>query len=138
MWNSPKGESSPKVMLTIVWNRHGFHVVDLLLMGSKSNRGHYISHILLSLREIVILPPYQDDTRWHKMTQGDILWFTLTMPDLTGPKRLLYCFGSQFPTPSASSSLLTMYGPLKLLAFRRSERNASGELIRRTWWTLLR
>jgi hypothetical protein len=37
--------SSPQMMLTVVWNPHGFHLIDVLPKGSKFHAGHYISHI---------------------------------------------------------------------------------------------
>jgi transposase len=44
--------SSPKLMLTIVWNPHGFHIIDILPKGAKFNSDYYISHILTPLAEI--------------------------------------------------------------------------------------
>jgi hypothetical protein len=38
--------NSPKIMLTIVWNPHGFHVIDIFPKGCKFNSNYYISHIL--------------------------------------------------------------------------------------------
>jgi hypothetical protein len=37
--------SSPKMMLTVVWNSQGFHLIDVLRKGSKLHPGDYISHI---------------------------------------------------------------------------------------------
>jgi hypothetical protein len=56
-----KTVSSSKMMLTIVWNLHGFHMIDVLPKGSKFNAGYYISHIRLPLLEIFAL--YQDDPK---------------------------------------------------------------------------
>jgi hypothetical protein len=47
------------MMLTVFWNPPEFHLIDILPKGTKSNAGHYISHIVSTLREI--LNPYQDD-----------------------------------------------------------------------------
>jgi hypothetical protein len=69
------------MMLTVVWDPHGFHLIDVLPKGSKFNAGHYISHILSLLREILLL---------IKMTESDMLRFTLAMPDLSVSARLLY------------------------------------------------
>jgi hypothetical protein len=67
-------------MLTVVWNPHEFHLIDVLPNGSKFNAGHYISRIPSSFPEILALD--QDDPKKH-------FWFTLTMPYLILPKRLL-------------------------------------------------
>jgi hypothetical protein len=40
-------------MLTIVWNRHGFPLIDVFPNGSKFNARHSISHILSLLPEIL-------------------------------------------------------------------------------------
>jgi hypothetical protein len=66
---STKGESSPKMMLTVVWNPRWFRLIDVLLKGSKFNAGHDISHILSPLSEI--LAPYQDDPRKHFVIHAD-------------------------------------------------------------------
>jgi hypothetical protein len=49
--------SSPKTMLKVVWNPHGFHLVSLLLKGQKWTSQYYIDHILL---EIYILRDARD------------------------------------------------------------------------------
>jgi hypothetical protein len=41
--------SSPKTMLTMVWNPHRFHLVSLLLKGQKWTSQYYIDHILLEI-----------------------------------------------------------------------------------------
>ena len=41
--------SSPKLMVTVVWNPHGFHIIDVLPKGTKFNAEYYISHILTPL-----------------------------------------------------------------------------------------
>jgi hypothetical protein len=38
--------SSPKTMLTVVWNPHGFQLVSLLPKGQKWTSQYYIDHIL--------------------------------------------------------------------------------------------
>jgi hypothetical protein len=49
--------SSPKTMLTIVWNPHGLHLISLLPKGQKWTSQYYIDHILL---EICALPDARD------------------------------------------------------------------------------
>jgi hypothetical protein len=71
------------MMLTVVWNRHGFHLIDVLPKGSKFNAGHYISHIISPFPKFLLL---------IKMTQGDILRFTLTMPDVIVSKSSRSCW----------------------------------------------
>jgi hypothetical protein len=56
-------------MLTVVWSPHGFHLIDVLPKGSKFLAGHYISHIISPLPEI--LAPYQDDRRRHFVIHRD-------------------------------------------------------------------
>jgi hypothetical protein len=68
------------MILTIVWNPHGFLLIDVIPQGSKFNARHYLSRILSPLPKFLLL---------IKMTQGEILSFTLRMPDLVVPKRLL-------------------------------------------------
>jgi hypothetical protein len=68
-----------------------------------------------------------------KMTEGDILWFTLAMPDLIVPKRLLWVWIT-IPEAEHVIFLIRQIWSLGLPAFRVSERNASREFIRRTWW----
>jgi hypothetical protein len=76
------------MMLTIVWNPHGFHLIDVLPNGSKFNPGHHISHILSPLPEILAL--YQNDPRTHFLIHADnarihrvkeLLSFWITIPD---------------------------------------------------------
>jgi hypothetical protein len=38
--------NSPKTMLTVLWNPHGFHLVSLLPKGQKWISQYYIDHIL--------------------------------------------------------------------------------------------
>jgi histone-lysine N-methyltransferase SETMAR len=57
------------MMLTIVWNPHGFHLIDVLPKGSKISAGHYISHVRSRLPEI--LAPYHDDSRRHFAIRTD-------------------------------------------------------------------
>jgi hypothetical protein len=38
--------SSPKTMLTVVWNPHGFHLASLIPKGQKWTSQNYIDHIL--------------------------------------------------------------------------------------------
>jgi histone-lysine N-methyltransferase SETMAR len=40
---------SEKVMLTIVWNPSGLHVIDVLPKGTKFNAGHNVSNVLSPL-----------------------------------------------------------------------------------------
>jgi hypothetical protein len=39
-----------KLMLTIIWNRSGFHLINVLPNGCKFNAIHYSTHIQGSLR----------------------------------------------------------------------------------------
>jgi hypothetical protein len=41
--------SSPKTMLTVVWNQHGFHLVSLLPKRQKWTSQYYIDHILAEI-----------------------------------------------------------------------------------------
>jgi hypothetical protein len=61
--------SVQKMMLTVVWNPRGFQLIDVLPNGSKFNAGHYISHILSPLPEI--LAPYQDGTGRYFVIRTD-------------------------------------------------------------------
>jgi hypothetical protein len=63
--------SSPKTMLTVVWNLHGFHLVPLLPVGQKWTSQYYIDHILPEIcalrdarnrRKLVV---YADNARPH-------------------------------------------------------------------------
>jgi hypothetical protein len=134
IWFSPgdeipqKGESSPKIMLRVVWNLHGFHLINV-----SSQR---VANFTLGIISVTCDRPYPKFLLLVKMTQGDILWFMLAMAHLIVPKRLL-SFGSQVPTPSTSSSLLARSTPLRLLAFRATERCVPRKFIWRTWWTLV-
>jgi hypothetical protein len=40
-----------KMMITIVWNPQGFHLVDALPKGQKFNANYYIDRIIQSLLE---------------------------------------------------------------------------------------
>jgi hypothetical protein len=40
-----------KMMVTIVWNPQGFHLIDALLKGQKFNANYYIDRILQQLLE---------------------------------------------------------------------------------------
>jgi hypothetical protein len=70
---SPQGdtkrESSPKMMLTVIWNPHGFHLIDVLPTGNTFHAVHPISHILSPLREI--FAAYQDDPTRHFVIHAD-------------------------------------------------------------------
>jgi hypothetical protein len=55
IWTQPDAEipekerhtvQSQKVMLTIVWNPGGFHLVNILPKGFKFNASYYVTHIL--------------------------------------------------------------------------------------------
>jgi hypothetical protein len=61
--------SFPKMILTVVWNPHGFHLIDVLPKGSKFDAGHYISLILSAFPEI--LAPYQDYPRRNFVIHAD-------------------------------------------------------------------
>jgi hypothetical protein len=39
------------MMITIVWNPTGFHIIDILPKGSKFNTHHYVSAFLQSLTD---------------------------------------------------------------------------------------
>jgi hypothetical protein len=63
--------SSPKTMLTVVWNAHGIHLVSLLPKGQKWTSQCYIDHILPEIctlrdvrdrRKLVVYP---DNARPH-------------------------------------------------------------------------
>jgi hypothetical protein len=110
IWLRPEDEApqkekkivlSLKMMLTVVWNTHGFHLIDVLPKSSKFNAGHYISHILSPLPEILAL--YQDDLRRHFVIHADNTRSHCA-------KTVTQFFESQFPTPSTSSSLFTRSG----------------------------
>jgi hypothetical protein len=47
--------------LSVVWNQHGFQLIDVPSMDTKFNAGHYVSYILSPLPEIPA--PYQNDPR---------------------------------------------------------------------------
>jgi transposase len=51
------------MMLTVVWNPHGFNLIDVLPKDSKFNAGHYARHIPSSLPEM--LASYQDARSRH-------------------------------------------------------------------------
>jgi hypothetical protein len=55
--------------LTIVWNPHGFHLIDVRPNGNKFHAGHYLSHIQSAFPEIPV--PYQDDRRRHFVILAD-------------------------------------------------------------------
>jgi hypothetical protein len=63
--------SSPKTMLTLVWNPHGFHFVSLLPKGQKWTSQYYINHILPEIcalrdtRDRRKLVAHADDARTH-------------------------------------------------------------------------
>jgi histone-lysine N-methyltransferase SETMAR len=71
---------SKKLMLTIVWNPNGFHLVNALSAGCTFNSSHYVTNILGSIagwgrvqvgasrRKVII---HKDDARPHvaKLTQ---------------------------------------------------------------------
>jgi hypothetical protein len=57
------------MMLTVVWNPHGFHLIDVLPKGGKFDAGHDISGILSPLPGILALS--QDDARRHIVIQAD-------------------------------------------------------------------
>jgi hypothetical protein len=46
-----------KTMITIVWNPHGFHLVDALPKGQKFNASYYINTILHALLGVAHLGP---------------------------------------------------------------------------------
>jgi hypothetical protein len=46
---------SLKMMLIVVWNPHGFHLIDVLPKRSKFNAGHSTTHIISPLPEILTL-----------------------------------------------------------------------------------
>jgi hypothetical protein len=57
------------MILTVVWDPHGLHLIDFLRKSSKLNAGHYLSHILSPLLEI--FAPYQDGPRRHVLIHAD-------------------------------------------------------------------
>jgi hypothetical protein len=109
-------------MLTVVWTPHGFHLIDVPSKRSKIRAAHHISRISSLLPEIFVL---------IKMTQRDILRFTLIMPDLIVPKWLLN-FWITISFAEHFILLIRQIWPLRLLPFRVSERSAFREFIRRT------
>jgi hypothetical protein len=56
------------MMLMVVWNPSGFHLIDVIRKDSKFEARHSISQIPSPLREI--LGPYPDDPRSHFMIQA--------------------------------------------------------------------
>jgi hypothetical protein len=75
------------MILIVVGNSHKFHSIDVLPKGGKFDAEHYISDIYNPYPEFLLL---------LKMTQGDILWFRMTMPELIVAK-LLFCFSITIP-----------------------------------------
>jgi hypothetical protein len=61
--------SSPKMMPSVVWNRHGFPFIGLLPNRSKFNAGHHISRILSPLPEI--FAACQDGPRRHLVIDAE-------------------------------------------------------------------
>jgi hypothetical protein len=63
-WKSPTIEcqkiNSPKTILTVVWNPHGFHLVNVLPKGQKWRSQYYIDHVL---REISALRDARDQRK---------------------------------------------------------------------------
>jgi hypothetical protein len=57
------------MILIVVWNRHGFPLIDILAKGSKFNAGHYIYRILSPISEI--LASYQDYSRRYFVIHAD-------------------------------------------------------------------
>jgi hypothetical protein len=52
-WSRTKGEWSPKMVLTVVWNSRGFHLTNVLPNDSEFNAGRYLSLILSPFPEIL-------------------------------------------------------------------------------------
>jgi hypothetical protein len=127
-WGSTKGESSRKIMLTVVWNPCRFHLIDVIPKGSKFNAGHYISRILSPSRQI--LGPDQDDRRRHFVIHSDN-----TRPHYT---KTVPLFWITIPDAEHLILLIRQNEPLWVLAFPWSEMSASRKFIRRTWWSLVR
>jgi hypothetical protein len=48
---APIFKASPEFMIRIVWNSHGFHVLDCLPKGQKGNASYFISDILAAIWE---------------------------------------------------------------------------------------
>jgi hypothetical protein len=92
IWARPDGETperephivqSQKVMLTIVWNPGGFHLVNILPNGFKFNASHSVTQILDPLskwrrtqvgrtnRKLIVHP---DNTRPHTAKMTSCLW----------------------------------------------------------------
>jgi hypothetical protein len=63
--------TSPKTILTVLWNPHGFHLVSLMSKGQKWTSQHYIDHILPEIcalrdaRDRQKLVVYADNARPH-------------------------------------------------------------------------
>jgi hypothetical protein len=91
IWPSPEDEAPQRarMMLTVVWNPHGFCLIDVQPKDSEFNVEHYISRVLSLLPEI-----FCSFSRWPKET---FLWFALTMPDFILPKRW-FCFEITIPS----------------------------------------
>jgi hypothetical protein len=90
--------------------------------GRKSNVRPCISLVLSSCPEI--FAPYQENRRRDFVIHaGDARSHCAKRSSV---------FGSQLRNPSTSSSLFARSDPLRLLAFRGSERSASREPIRQT------
>jgi hypothetical protein len=73
-----------KLMLIIVWNPHGFHLVDVLSKEMKSNRSYYVTRIFELLHEWKIhqvseairkLIVHADDVRFIWQNWSKIHWW---------------------------------------------------------------
>jgi hypothetical protein len=95
-------------------------LIDIEPKGSTFHAGNFISQIFPDLPKFLLL---------IKMTEEDILRFTLTLPDFIVLKRFLY-FWITVPSPEDFIFLICQISPVRLLAFRVSERSASRQLIR--------
>jgi histone-lysine N-methyltransferase SETMAR len=115
------------MMLTVVWNSHGFHFLDVLPNASKFSAGREISHILLRLRENFASD--QDDPRRQFVIRADnarlycakILSLFL---DRNSPRRAFHPPYS----PDMASSDFRLSGFLKA-GFQGSSFNESDELL---------
>jgi hypothetical protein len=133
IWHSPEDEAPLRETHLRRWCRQssGTHTDFTWLMSSQR-----VANLALGM---ISLSSYRSSWKFLllvKMTQGDIF-------DSRWQCQTSFCqnrdsvFGSEFPTPSSSLSWFARSRSLRLLAFRASERSASRELIRWTWWTLV-
>jgi hypothetical protein len=114
-------------MLTIVWNRHGFLLIDVFPKGSKFDARHSISHILSPLPEILALVQdiakrfiaiCADNARLHCAKTASLFLDHNSLRQAHHPP---HC-------PDLAPSGFWLFGPLKG-AFQGSSLDESDELL---------